>query len=105
MKSGDEELLPPPPIVRRDQSGNLVAIDGHNLLACRAYFNQAQHVHIATSADDKLTETSEADILRNKDLKDKFETSITERDTASENGIRSFDDLIEKYSELFESYR
>ncbi len=35
IKSGDLDKLPPEPIVRKDENGNLVAIDGHNILAVR----------------------------------------------------------------------
>ena len=101
VKDGDYEQLPPNPIVRRDTEGKLVAIDGHNLLAVRAFYGQKQQVHIAESAEDGLIENSDADRLRNQDLRDKFESCLAARESVSSRGIDTFNDLISKYPQLF----
>lgn len=102
MRDGQEDQLPPMPIVRRDNDGEFVAIDGHNLLAAKAFHGRLQEVHIAKSAEDGLPSNSEATLLRNQDLKDKFESCLIERDAVKAQGVSSFDDLITKYHELFE---
>lgn len=105
VRNGEEDQLPPMPIVRRDDDGKLVAIDGHNLLAVKAFYGQTQEVHVAKSANDGLSDDSEASTLRNQDLHDKFESCLDERDAAQNDGVRSFNDLIEKYQKLFEETR
>ena len=103
IQNGNEEDLPPKPIVRHDSTGKLVAIDGHNLLAVRAFYGQRQTIHIADSAEDGLPVDTEANRLRNQDLHDKFESSLTERDSAKTENVNSFSDLIAKYPDIFES--
>lgn len=105
LRNGDEESLPPTPIVRKDEQGELVAIDGHNLLAARAHHGQLADVHLAESSEHGLPEIDEASILRNKDLREKFESSLEGRELARANGVHSFDDLIAKYPELFEEQK
>jgi hypothetical protein len=105
LRNGDEASLPPTPIVRKDEKGGLIAIDGHNLLAARAYHNQLADVHMAESSEHGLPEDDEASILRNQDLREKFESSLVARDIARANGVNSFDDLIAKYPELFEDQK
>lgn len=102
IKSGEVEKLPPDPIVRTDEVGNLVAIDGHNLIAVRLHKNEDLEVHLATSADDGLPATTKANVQRNADLKSKYDTALAERNRLHEQGINSFGDLISKYPELFQ---
>jgi hypothetical protein len=102
IKNGEEDQLPPTPILRKDDQGQLVAIDGHNLLAVMAYFDRKVEVHIAENNEDGLPATSEANIIRNQDLKNKFESCLDARDEVQRNGVHSFRDLLIKYPELFE---
>ncbi|HSW99843.1 MAG TPA: hypothetical protein VLH38_02285 [Patescibacteria group bacterium] len=37
LANGQVDRLPPAPLVRKDEHGNLVAIDGHNLIAVRLF--------------------------------------------------------------------
>lgn len=101
LRKGDEASLPPEPILRLDAEGKPVAIDGHNLLAVRAFMNQQQDVHIASSPEDGLIGDSEGNAARNEDLRNKFVSSLVERDEVAAEGITSFDDLIRKYPDLF----
>ena len=101
IKNGEIGKLPPTPIVRMDAKGNLIAIDGHNLIAVRLHRNEDVDVHIAESAKDGLPEISDANIQRNRDLKTKYEFVLAERDRLHEEGIDSFSDLIRLYSDLF----
>lgn len=103
LSSGKLNDLPPLPIVRRDGDGQLVAIDGHNLLAVYSYFGKTVEVHLAKTADDGLPETSAANRTRNQELRQKFDESLVERDCTKAAGITSFDNLIAKYPNLFES--
>ena len=101
IKSGDLDKLPPEPIVRKDENGNLIAIDGHNILAVRSFNDEAIEVHVATSANDGLPEVSDANIARNDDLRMKFDDVLKERVVLHDAGVDSFEDLIEKYHDLF----
>jgi hypothetical protein len=101
INKGELEKLPPSPIVRKDDSGRLIAIDGHNLIAVRCQRNEEIEVHLAHSADDGLPNTSEANIQRNKDLKAKYNSVLLERLRLHEQGIDSFKDLIDRYPDLF----
>jgi hypothetical protein len=98
---GQLDELPPHPIVRKDDAGNLIAIDGHNLIAVKLKRGEDIEVHLATSPDDGLEPTSEANIQRNKDLKEKYESVIAEAKALQAKGIHSFNDLIGRYPELF----
>ena len=102
IKKGEAEKLPPAPIVRKDKSGNLIAIDGHNLIAVRFSLGEDIEVHLATSADAGLPADSESNIERNKDLKEKFETVITDNKQLQESGARTFGDLVASYADLFQ---
>lgn len=102
MESGELEKLPPAPIVRKDESGNLIAIDGHNLIAVKQSLGKEVEVHLATSAEDGLPAVSESNIARNRDLKDKFESVIIDNKRLQESGITTFDDLIAQYADLFQ---
>lgn len=105
IKSGELEKLPPSPIVRKDESGNLIAIDGHNLIAVKLSLGQDIDVHLASSADDGLPADSEANIQRNKDLKEKFESVITVNQQLRETGILTFNDLLDRYKDLFQQVK
>lgn len=99
--SGKLEELPPSPIVRKDDSGNLIAIDGHNLIAVTLKRGEDIEVHLATSPDDGLEPTSEANIQRDKDLKEKYESVIADSKQLQQEDIRTFRDLVDRYAELF----
>lgn len=101
IKNNELRQLPPDPIVRKDEEGNLVAIDGHNLIAVKHYLGQDIAVHVATSADDGLPETSEANTRRNRDLKEKYDSVLTERTRLHQQNIDSFSDLLKLYPDLF----
>lgn len=95
------DMLPPAPIVRNDEQGRLVAIDGHNLIAVKSCLGQDIEVHVATSASDGVAETSEANKIRNQELANKFDVTLSEQQRVASEGIASFADLIAKYDELF----
>lgn len=101
IKSGDLDNLPSKPIVRKNYDGELIAIDGHNLIAYMAHSDEFVDVHIAQSADDGLPLISEANIERNKDLRNKFGSVVSDQKKVANEGIRSFSDLIERFPELF----
>ena len=69
IQKGKTEELPPAPIVRKDDKGNLIAIDGHNLIAVKLHRHEDVEIHLANSAEDGLPPTSEANIQRNNDLR------------------------------------
>jgi hypothetical protein len=99
--SGNLESLPPTPIIRQDANGAYVAIDGHNLIAVRAFRHEDIEVYVATNADDGLPPESPRNEIRNTDLRTKFETVLSERDKIAAEGVRSFHDLIQRNEELF----
>jgi hypothetical protein len=98
---GRTDELPPTPLVRADENGDLIAIDGHNLIAVKLALDQQIEVIVATSANDGLSPTSDANIVRNQELEAKFDTILEERRRVKEEGILSFLDLINKYPDLF----
>jgi hypothetical protein len=93
--------LPPMPLVRKDKNGKLVAIDGHNLIAVRLFRKELITVIIATSSTDGLPPTTEANIARNQELAEKFDTVLDERHRVEQEGILNFTDLLQKYPDLF----
>lgn len=101
LNTGNVEDLPPTPLVRQDPEGRLVAIDGHNLIAVRYNRNEPIKVIVATSSTDGLPATSEANITRNQELADKYDTVLDEQRRVAAEGITSFGALIEKYPDLF----
>src|SRR5688572_22732874 len=101
IRTGNTDELPPTPLVRTDEDGELVAIDGHNLIAVRCFLGQEVEVIPATSAEDGLPPTSEANIERNKELASKYDTVLDEQRRAAAEGITSFPGLIAKYPDLF----
>jgi hypothetical protein len=101
FRDGNIEELPPTPLVRRDADGNLVAIDGHNIIAARAVRGEDVEVIVAESATDGLPPTSEANITRNEELAANFDTALAAREKVAAEGIVSFADLIARYQPLF----
>lgn len=94
--------LPPAPIIREDSSGKYVAIDGHNLIAVMGYLGEDVEVHLAKSNTDGLDDTTAANRQRNKDLLQKFDLCLTERDRVKIAGVEAFDDLVDKYRTVFD---
>lgn len=101
IAKGRLDDLPPTPLVRKDETGKLIAIDGHNLIAVRLFRNEPISVMVADSPGGGLPPTTEANIERNQELAEKFDTILEERDRVEQEGIRSFYDLIQKYPEIF----
>lgn len=101
LRTGNTDELPPTPLVRKNEAGQLIAIDGHNLIAVRLYRNEDIEVLVAGSAGDGLPPTSRANIIRNQELAAKYDTVLDDRRKVAAEGIGSFDDLIAKYPELF----
>ncbi|HYH75149.1 MAG TPA: hypothetical protein VD735_04275 [Candidatus Saccharimonadales bacterium] len=103
LRTGNLDDLPPTPLVRQDADGRLIAIDGHNLIAVRHYRNEPIEVIVATSSTDGLPATSEANVTRNQELADKFDTVLSEQRRVAAEGVTSFKTLIEKYPDLFKA--
>jgi hypothetical protein len=101
LRTGNLDELPPTPLVRENSEGRLVAIDGHNLIAVRQFRGEEIDVIIAASAQDGLPPTSEANITRNQELADKFDSVLEEQERVATEGITGFDALITQYPELF----
>lgn len=101
LRDNKDHELPPPPILREDSQGNLIAIDGHNIIAVRLFRREAIEVHIAKTAHDGLPAISDANIKRNRDLQDKFEKVLQDRRHVLTEGIETFHDLIARYDDLF----
>lgn len=101
MKRGALDELPPAPLVRVDEDGSLIAIDGHNLIAVKYFLHEPIDVIVATSAQDGLPPTSEPNIERNRELAEKFHIVLEYRRQVEDEGIGSFFNLIQKYPDLF----
>lgn len=102
--SGNEEKLPPAPMVRFDRaSGCYIAIDGHNLLAVSDLLGRPCDVYVAEHANDTITlnECPNASIdalkQRNADLRKKFDGVIKDIINLEKVGINSFRDLRMRY--------
>ncbi len=99
--------LPPSPIVRRGEGQDLIAIDGHNLVAIYDLLGLRCGVYVADSPSDFLTpemaDSLEGIESRNRDLSEKFESAFVDSCELANAGLRSFNDLREKYPYL-ESY-
>jgi len=100
IKNGELDKLPPSPIVREDNDGKMIAIDGHNLIAVKLLRNEDVDVHLAKSADDGLPETSDANIKRNQDLKERFVAVLEDRARLKAEGTNSFRDLVAPYNDI-----
>jgi 8-oxo-dGTP diphosphatase len=103
LETNDLLNLPPTPIVREDNAGSFIAVDGHNLLAVKAFLGEEIEVHLAKSPTDGLPNDSAANISRNEELQKKFDKVIKDRIEAERDGIASFQELIEKYKHSFHS--
>jgi hypothetical protein len=101
IRTGKTNELPPTPLVRKDADGGLIAVDGHNLIAVRLFRNETIEVVIANSPQDGLSPVTDANIERNRELLEKFDTVLDERRRVAEEGILTFSDLIQKYPDLF----
>jgi hypothetical protein len=55
---------------------NLVAIDGHNLIAVRQFRGEEIEVIVAESPTDDLPSTTEANVTRNEELAAKYESAL-----------------------------
>ncbi len=102
IREGNTEELPPTPLVRKDDEGNLVAIDGHNLIAARQFRGEDIEVIVAESATDGLPPTTEANITRNEELAAKYDSALDERRKVAAEDIVTFADLIARYQPLFD---
>jgi hypothetical protein len=102
LRDGNTDGLPPTPLVRKDEEGNLVAIDGHNLIAVRHFRGEDIEVIIAESSTDGLPPTTEANVTRNEELVAKFDSVLDERRKVAAAGIVTFADLITRYQPLFD---
>lgn len=96
-KKGDISSLPPAPMVRKHPNipDVYIAIDGHNLLAVNEFFGKGSEVYLVNSADDYLPNPKNIESIsqRNKDLTDKFDSSVSEADKIN----CSFADLIKDF--------
>jgi hypothetical protein len=101
LRTGNTEDLPPTPLVRKNEKGQSVAIDGHNRIVVSWFMGEDIEVFNAKSASDGLPPTSAANITRNQELAAKFDTVLEEQQKVAAEGIESFGDLIAKYPELF----
>jgi hypothetical protein len=101
IAKGRFDDLPPTPLVRKDGAGKLIAIDGHNLIAVRLFRNEPIKVIVADSPQDGLPPTSKANTERNRELAEKFDTVLKDRDRVEQEGIKNFFDLMKKYPDLF----
>lgn len=102
LHEGNAADLPPTPLVRKDSEGNVVAIDGHNLIAARHFRGEDIEVNVAESPTDGLPPTTEANITRNEELAAKYDSVLDERRKVASEGIVTFADLIARYQPLFD---
>lgn len=100
IEKDELDKLPPMPIVRKDKNGDLIAIDGHNLIAVMYVLNEAIEVHVAKNANDGIQEIEEADKIRNQQLKAKFDIVLEDRKTVVARGRSTFKELVDKYPSL-----
>lgn len=105
LKNNQLDKLPPKPIVRKDEKGNFVAIDGHNLIAVKAYQVEDIDIHVAGSQDEGLPNNSQANTQRNEELKDKFDVVLESRKAVELVGIKTLQDLIYKYRKVFKEIK
>ncbi len=101
LREGNTEDLPPTPLLRKDDAGNLVAIDGHNLIAARQFRGEDVEVIVAESSADGLPPTTDANVTRNEELAAKYDSVLGERQKVAAEGIVTFADLIARYQPLF----
>ena len=92
-EKGNFEKLPPTPIVRKDDAGNYIAIDGHNLLAFYSFKSMDCEVYVSEHKEDRFLGDSEMIEKRNKDLFDKYDSALKKSDLLSTKGIKTIGDL------------
>lgn len=102
LRDGNTKELPPTPLVRKDEVGNLVAIDGHNLIAARQFRGEAIEVIVAESSTDGLPPTTKANAIRNQELAAKYDSVLDDRRKVVAEGVVTFADLIARYESLFD---
>ncbi len=102
LKNNQPNLLPPQPIVRRDDNGNLIAIDGHNLIAVYDWLDKKISVFVVDNQDDNLRNYGQGAELRQKDFQEKFQKVTFWREQLKKQGINSFADLRKRYRFLFQ---
>lgn len=99
-KQGKLEALPPTPIVRiGDNEEDLIAIDGHNLIAVWDYLDKPIKVYVVESAQDRLTAINDGDAVdkRNKEIEEKYNRALNEANILRSKGITSFNQLRQGY--------
>ncbi len=101
LKNNQLNLLPPQPVVRRDDQGNLIAIDGHNLIAVYDWLDKKISVFVVDDQDDNLRNYGQGAELRQKDFQEKFQKVTFWREQLKKQGINSFADLRKRYRPLF----
>ncbi len=101
IKNEQYDELPPRPMIRQDDQGNYVAIDGHNLLAVMCFLGRAVDVHLAATASDGIQGHGAAIEQRNADLLTKFDSCLTDRDSTAAKGIKTMSDLVASHQSLF----
>lgn len=101
IADNNEAGLPSSPIVRKDSEGNMLAVDGHNLIAVRLALGEDIEVHLATSKIDGLAVKNQKDIDRNADLLEKYNQISELRAQTVLAGINAFQDLIDQNQEMF----
>lgn len=96
---GNEDNLPPSPMVRNDVNnlGEYIAIDGHNLIAVKDLLEENIEVYVARNENDFIEGNSDAVSERNEELKEKFNLAQVESRKTKKEGIATFKDLREKY--------
>jgi len=104
IKTNRLDDLPPQPIVRKDSKGKLIAIDGHNLIAVKAFQGEDINIHLAESPQDGIQGNTEPIKLRNKDLLKRYDSALQDRKKLQTLNINSFSDLISKYKDLFANH-
>lgn len=102
LRDGNIKYLPPTPLVRKDDNGNLIAIDGHNLIAARHFRGEDVEVIVAESPTDGLPPTTQANITRNQELAAKYDSVLDEQRKVAAEGIVTFADLIARHQPLFD---
>ncbi|HTE57710.1 MAG TPA: hypothetical protein VK694_03115 [Verrucomicrobiae bacterium] len=101
LHEGNADNLPPTPLVRKDEKGKLVAIDGHNLIAVRLFRGEDIEVVVVESPTDGLPPTTEANVTRNRELAEKYDSALDKQRKVAAEGIVTFSDLIARYQSLF----
>jgi len=101
LRTGKTDELPPTPLVREDEEGDLVAIDGHNLIAVRAFRGEDVDVRVVAASTDGLPSITQANITRNEELAEKYDLVLEQRREVAAKGIVSFAGLIALYPLLF----